>query len=122
MYNRNQQIFIIDSDESTCRSLKRLVSSFDISVHSFNTLAEFTKSISDIKNACLLIDITSITDTNLFKNFLAKFKKDFHIIVTTTASNEKSRKIAMDINASMCLQKPIDAQALDDLLKWSFEQ
>lgn len=120
MNKEDYNIFIIDSDYSTRRSLERLVSSFDITVHTFTNVLEFSQKISDINNAFLLIDINSIANSAILKVFSTESSKNFHIIVTTDTNNEKSREIAMKINASMCLQKPIDAQALFDLIKWNF--
>lgn len=120
MPNTNNYIYIIDGDASARRSLERLITSFDINVLAFTNIIDFQTTVPSINNACLLIDIDTIKDIDDFKDFLDTFGNNFHIIVTTADSNEKARKIAVKINASMCLQKPIDAQALLDLIKWSF--
>ena len=55
--NNNKNVYIIDDDESVCRALKTLLTTYDFVVKTFNSAKSFFDSVSNDASGCLLLDI-----------------------------------------------------------------
>jgi two-component system response regulator FixJ len=55
--SNNRNIYIIDDDESVCRALKTLLTTYDFVVKTFNSAKSFFDSVSNDAPGCLLLDI-----------------------------------------------------------------
>ena len=55
--SNNRNIYIIDDDESVCRALKILLTTYDFVVKTFNSAKSFFDSVSNDAPGCLLLDI-----------------------------------------------------------------
>lgn len=118
MREQNEIVCVVDEDASIRRSLKRLISLFDFNVKTFYSLASFSQMVSADETICLIVDEYSLKDEDT-RSFLNGFS-DLRIIVSTTRDSRDVRHLARNLSADMCLQKPIDDQALLDSIKWSF--
>ena len=52
-----KQVYIVDDDESVCRSLKLLLISFGFSVDSFSSVEHFFSAVPNSVSGCLVLDI-----------------------------------------------------------------
>ena len=114
-------VYIVDSDDSVRRSLKRLVRSFGIKVHTFASVAEFAEFPPTTSPACLIIDAATARHCADLPQTLEAVAPEIHVIVITVSDGESERELAKGLNATMCLQKPIDSQALLDSIRWSLK-
>ena len=115
-------VYIVDNDDSVRRSLKRLVKAFGIEVRTFASVAEFAVIPPITAPACLIIDADAARHASDLSQTLAAAASKIHVIVITASDGESERQLAKDLNATMCLQKPIDSQALLDSIRWSFKE
>ena len=115
-------VYIVDNDDSVRRSLKRLVRAFGIQVRTFASVAEFAALPPATSPACLIIDADAARHADDLQQTLEAVAPDIHVIVITVSDRESERQLAKDLNATMCLQKPIDSQALLDSIRWSFKE
>jgi FixJ family two-component response regulator len=115
-------VYIVDNDDSVRRSLKRLVKAFGIQVHTFASVAEFAELPPTTLPACLIIDADAARHAADLPQTLAAVAPDSHVIVITVSDGDSERQLAKGLNATMCLQKPIDSQALLDSIRWSFKE
>lgn len=118
MGEENEIVCVVDEDVSACRSLKRLIASLGFKVKAISSLLFFTQAMSEDKTICLILDEHSVKKTEV-QTVLNSFS-DLRLIVSTTRDSSEVRHLARDLQADMCLQKPIDEQALLDSIKWSF--
>jgi FixJ family two-component response regulator len=114
-------VYIVDHDDSVRRSLKRLVRSFGFKVHTFASVAEFAELPPTTSPACLIIDAATARRAADLPQTLEAVAPEIHVIVITVSDGESERELAKGLNATMCLQKPIDSQALLDSIRWSFK-
>jgi FixJ family two-component response regulator len=115
-------VYIVDNDDSVRRSLKRLVRAFGIQVRAFASVAEFAELPPTTSPACLIIDADAARHAADLLQTLEAVATDFHVIVITVSDKESERQLAKDLNATICLQKPIDSQALLDSIRWGFKE
>jgi FixJ family two-component response regulator len=115
-------VYIVDHDDSVRRSLKRLVKAFGIKVRTFPSVAEFAGLPLITSPACLIIDADAARHAADLPQTLEAVAPDIHVIVITVSDRDSERQLAKDLNATMCLQKPIDSQALLDSIRWSFKE
>src|ERR1041385_4203880 len=57
MPSKKKTIYIVDDDESVCRSLKILLMTFDFEVKTFNSAKSFFDAVPKDEPGCLLLDI-----------------------------------------------------------------
>jgi FixJ family two-component response regulator len=119
----SERVYIVDAEDSVRRSLKRLLSSFSIEALTFASLAELVSAKPAASDrVCLIVDAETVgSETNL-KETLNGYGQSSHVIVITTHDGDVARKLAKTLDAVICLQKPIDAQALIDSIRWGFAE
>lgn len=116
-------IYIIDDDESVRRALKRLIRSADFTARTFSGAQEFLNYDYKNDNACLLTDIRmpGITGLELQQELVRRGDK-LPIIFITAFDTKETRDQAKKNEAVGYLRKPVDDQALLDLIKWVLTQ
>ena len=122
MQANNILVCIVDADSLLRRSLKRLVTAFGFKVRTFASLGEFSGLGPIDSPICLILDAETARQATDPSGVLDGMGADLHVIVITVSDGESERQLAKDLNATMCLQKPIDSQALLDSIRWSFEE
>jgi FixJ family two-component response regulator len=113
-------IYIVDDDESVLRAMKRLIRSMDMDVETFESGQEFLDSDFRDQNACLIADIKMpvMGGMELQKKLLAQGSK-LPVIFITAFDSKDLRSKAKESGAAGYFQKPVDGQALLDLIQWA---
>jgi FixJ family two-component response regulator len=115
-------VYIVDEEDSVRSSLDRLLKSFSIDVLSFASVAELLELKPCDDNLCLILDEDTVRRDTDIKGTLDGYCQLAHVIVITTRNEHKAQQLAKDLDAVICLEKPVDAQALMDSIRWSFAQ
>ena len=112
-------IYIVDDDESVLKAMKRLVRSMDMDVKTFASVQEFLDSGFRDQNACLIADIKMpvMGGMDLQKKLVAQDSK-LPVIFITAFDSKNLRSKAKEAGAAGYFQKPVDDQALLDLIQW----
>ena len=120
MQANNILVCIVDADSLVRRSLKRLITAFGFSVRTFASLGEFSGFGPIDSPVSLILDAETARQTTDPSGVLAGMEADLHVIVITVSDGEDARRLGVEVNATICLQKPVDGQALLDSIRWSF--
>jgi FixJ family two-component response regulator len=113
-------IYIVDDDKSVLKAMKRLIRSMDMDVKTFASGQEFLDSGFKDQNACLIADIKmpAMGGMELQKKVVAKGSK-MPVIFITAFDSKNLRSQAKEAGAAGYFQKPVDGQALLDLIQWA---
>ena len=113
-------IYIVDDDESVLKAMKRLICSMDMDVETFASGQAFLDSGFRDQNACLIADIKMrvMGGMELQKKVVAKGYK-LPVIFITAFDNKNLRDKAKKAGAAGYFKKPVDDQALLDLILWA---
>ena len=118
-----ETVYIVDEEASVRRSLKRLLASFSIEAFTFASVEELVaanRAAAD--RVCLIVAAATVSSQTDLKSTLDAQGKDTHIIVITAHDGDDARTLAKALDAVICLEKPVDAQALIDSIRWGFAQ
>jgi FixJ family two-component response regulator len=118
-----KQIYIVDDDESICRSLKLLLSTFAFDVETFLSGKAFFGAVKDTAPGCLILDIhlPGLDGWEVQKR-LAAAGSQRQIIIMTADKNHGLKERALAAGAAGFLQKPFNDQALIDLIDLAFKK
>ena len=112
-------IYIVDDDESVRRGLERLIRSAGMKTVSFHGAEAFLKFNAENTNACLLADISMPGMGGLELQAELVRRGDFMPVIFITAfDTPETRDQAKKTGAAGYLRKPVDDQALLDLIQW----
>lgn len=113
----NKQVFIVDDDESVCRALKLLLSTYGYAVDTFPSAERFFSAIPNSVSGCLILDIhiQGIDGWEAQKR-LFKTGSQRPIIMITADKNGTFAERALREGAAGFLQKPFSDRALIDLV------
>ena len=113
-------IYIVDDDQSVLKAMQRLIRSMDMDVRTFTLGQEFLDSGFRDQNACLIADIKMpvMGGMELQKKLVAKGSK-LPVIFITAFDSKNLRSQAKEAGAAGYFQKPVDDQALLDLIQWA---
>jgi FixJ family two-component response regulator len=114
-------VYIVDDDIYVRRGFQILLQSAVIQSQAFESAEAFLESWQPEKNDVLLLDIhlPGMSGTELME-YLSNHKSRLKVIIVTAYDESSSRQIAKNYGALAYLRKPIDGNALIDLLKYSF--
>ncbi len=114
-------VYIIDDDKSVRDALSMLLHSADMRVKAIERPDEFFDIMNRQENACIIIDV-EMREMDGFE-----FQKQLHakginlpIIFLTASDSEENRQHAKQSGAIGYLRKPVDDQALLDMIQWAF--
>lgn len=113
-------IYIVDNDQNIREGYQMLLKSAGFDCNSFETAEQFLKSAHLRETELLLLDI-HLQGNNGFA-LLEKFEKEgrhIPVIIITALDENKSRLLAKHYGAIAYLRKPIDSEALIDLIKYN---
>ena len=113
-------IYIVDDDESVLKAMQRLIRSMDMDVKTFASGQEFLDSSFRDQNACLIADIKMpvMGGMELQQKVVAQGSK-LPVIFITAFDSKNLRSQAKEAGAAGYFQKPVDGQALLDLIQWA---
>jgi len=110
-------IFIVDDDESVCRSLKILLTTYDFEVKTFNSAKSFFDNVAHDAPGCLLLDIhmPGLDGWETQKKILASGSKRPVIFISAEKKDDAGER-ALQVGAVGFLQKPVNGQSLVELI------
>lgn len=112
-------VYIVDDEESVLRAMKRLILSMGMDAETFASGQKFLDSGFRDRNACLIVDIKMpVMDGMEVQKKLVATGSKLPVIFITAIDNEEIRDEAKKIGVAGCFQKPVDDQALIDLIQW----
>jgi len=113
-------IFIVDDDESVCRALKTLLTTYDFNVRTFNSAQKFFDNVAINEPGCLLMDIhmPDMDGWEAQKKMIDSGSKR-PIIFISAEKQDHAAERALKVGAVGFLQKPVNAQTLVDLINVS---
>jgi FixJ family two-component response regulator len=106
-------IFVIDDDESVCRSLRRLIQSAGLHLRTFNSANEFLDQGCQNMQGCLLLDakMPHMNGLELQKRLIDSGCK-IPIIFMSAHEDSVAVEQALRAGAIAYLQKPFEGQLL----------
>jgi FixJ family two-component response regulator len=113
-------IYIIDDDKYVRRGFEILFKSAGLECTSFGSAEEFLEIPQAVEDDIIILDMhmPGMNGCELLKN-LASHEKFFPVIVITAYDEPASRECAKNYGALAYLRKPVDSEALIDLIKYS---
>ncbi|OGX05895.1 MAG: hypothetical protein A2Z88_02320 [Omnitrophica WOR_2 bacterium GWA2_47_8] len=117
-----KNIYIVDDDESVCRALKVLLTTFDFEVKTFNSAQSFFDAVPHDEPGCLVLDIhmSGLDGWAAQKKILDSGSKR-PVIFISAEKQENAADRAVKVGAVGFLQKPFNGQTLVDLINAASE-
>jgi len=117
METGKKQIYIVDDDESVCRALEILMTTYGFTVRTFLSAEEFFSAVPNSAPGCLVLDI-HMPGLNGLEAWwrLSKSGSKRPIILITAEHSGDLKKQALETGAVGFLQKPIDDRVLAGLI------
>jgi len=118
------QIYIVDDDESICRALSLLLSTYGFAVRTFASAVEFLNSVLKHAPGCLILDVHMAgMDGFALQQKLNGNSFRLPIIFMSADKNlNLSKQYLQSAGAIGFLQKPFNDQALIDLINVALEK
>ncbi|WP_455219695.1 response regulator transcription factor [Kaarinaea lacus] len=113
-------VFIIDDDESVRSSMVRLFHSAKMDAMSFASVDEFLNEAPFSESACIVADI-QMPGTNALElpGLLQERHASMPVIFLSAQDTDEHCTAAKRAGAAGFFHKPVDAQALIDVINWS---
>ncbi|MBP6344219.1 MAG: response regulator [Candidatus Omnitrophica bacterium] len=117
MSSNNRNIYIVDDDESVCRALKALLTTFDFEVKTFSSAKIFFEAVPNDEPGCLVLDIhmPGADGWDIQKQILNS-GSNRPVIFISAEKQEYAADRALKVGAVGFLQKPFNGQTLVDLI------
>ena len=110
-------VAVVDDEESVCRALKRLLRSAGFCVETFGSGADFLQSLELRRPACLVLDLHMPRMSGFdLQEHLARVADPMPIVIITGHDTPQSRDRVVSAGAAAYLLKPVDDQALLDVV------
>ena len=106
---KEEQIYILDDDESVRRSLKLLMVSYGFAVDVFSSAGEFFSAVPNSAPGCLILDIhmVEINGWDTMRR-LTETGSKLPVIVITADKDESFKEKALKAGAVGFLRKPFE--------------
>jgi two-component system, LuxR family, response regulator FixJ len=115
-------VFIIDDDQNVRDGFAMLLKSAGYECSSFESAEEFLKNYKAGANDLLILDIhLSGMNGNSLLEYLVKKGLHLLVIIITAYDEKSSRQAAKNYGALAYLRKPVDSEALIDLVKYHLD-
>ena len=116
-------VYVVDDDPSIARAMARLLRSAGLKGRTFTSAADFLNSPFQRERACLILDIklNGINGLELQRRLLAAGIK-LPVIFITAFHSPQAMQEAKKLGAIGYFRKPIDDQALLDLIDWALSR
>jgi FixJ family two-component response regulator len=113
-------IYIIDDDKYVRRGFEMLFKSAGFGCTLFGSAEEFIDVLNTVENDIILLDMHMPGMNGCeFLEYLSSHEMFFPVIVITAYDEPASRECAKNYGALAYLRKPVDSEALIDLIKYS---
>jgi FixJ family two-component response regulator len=111
-------VFVIDDDESICRSLRRLLKSAGFYVRTFISGGDFLNQGCQNMNGCILLDVRMPQVSGLeLQQRLNDSGCKMPIIFMSAHQDAETREKALSAGAIAFLQKPFEDQLLLETIR-----
>jgi FixJ family two-component response regulator len=112
-------IFIIDDDQSMQRAFLLLLQAAGFDARGFSSATDFLKQAFISDNDYLILDLSmpGMSGFNLMES-LASSGINAKVIIVTAFDDAENREKARKLKALAFLTKPVNDQALIDMIKW----
>ena len=122
MHKKKGSIYLVDSDSSARRGLKRLLQAAGYEVNAYALPDELLKSPVDDKDACLVLDARMPgLSGDVLRAELAANGVNLPVIFVTVDNDKQTRMKARAFQAAGFFRKPVDGTALLDAIAWALE-
>ena len=113
-------VYIIDDDESVRDALELLMLAAGFDALMFSSAAAFLESVAPSSRDCLILDLCmpGMDGFDLLKA-LSDRGVTAPVIVLTALDEEENRERARQMGVEAFFKKPVDDQALIDMIRWS---
>jgi len=113
-------IYIIDDDKYVRRGFEVLFKSAGLDCLSFAGAEEFLKDMHAVEHDVIILDMhmPGMNGCELLE-YLAAHNMHFPVIVITAYDEPASRECAKNYGALAYLRKPVDSEALIDMIKFN---
>ncbi len=118
-----ERLYIVDDNESVCRSLKLLLTTYGFEVSTFTSAEKFFGTVSDKDRGCLIMDIhmPGLSGWEALKR-IVEFKIDCPVIMISANKTDGNPERALKSGAVGFLLKPFTDKALVDLIHSALEK
>ncbi|OGS28086.1 MAG: hypothetical protein A2297_07035 [Elusimicrobia bacterium RIFOXYB2_FULL_48_7] len=124
MSANKKQVYILDDDESVCRALKILLSTYGFEVKTFLSGEEFFSAVPDKAPGCLVLDIhmPGMDGWEVLKRIIESGSKRPVIIISAEKNGgpEVLNKKSLKAGAVGFFQKPVNDQNLVNLINKAY--
>jgi FixJ family two-component response regulator len=111
-------VFVIDDDESICRSLRRLIQSVGLHVRTFTSGNDFLNQGCQNMSGCILLDVRMPDISGLgLQQRLNDSGCKIPIIFMSAHQDTETREKALNAGAIAFLQKPFEDQLLLETIR-----
>jgi FixJ family two-component response regulator len=112
-------IFVIEDDVSVREAIQDLLKSADLDLQSFGSAEEFLTGFNPGISDILVLDLhlPGISGYDLLKRIVLD-KMNISVIVTTAFDEKDSREFCMNYGVKAYFKKPVDGEALLDIIKY----
>jgi FixJ family two-component response regulator len=116
-------IYLIDDDKSVRRGFEMFLKSAQMDLESFENAEDFLSAVKPSEKDILILDLhlPGMNGCDLLK----KMNKDgiyIPIIVVTAFDDLQSRECCRQYGVKAYLRKPVDSEALNDMIKYSLHE
>jgi FixJ family two-component response regulator len=112
----NRVIYIVDDDPAVGKGLERLMRAAGLRPVVFSSGEDLLAVLRDDRPCCVLLDITMPGLSGL--DVLGRAEPDLPVIAISARDDEHTRRRARQLGACFFLRKPVDEQALLDVIEW----
>jgi FixJ family two-component response regulator len=118
-----KQVYIVDDDDSICRALSILLSTYGFSTKSFSNAESFFSSVAKDASGCLILDLhLPGMDGWSAQQRLRTACFKLQVVMISADKNESTKVRAIKNGALGYLQKPFHDKDLVELINRAFTQ
>jgi FixJ family two-component response regulator len=121
--NGDTMVYIIDDDPSVQRAMLRLMRSAGMNSSAFSSVDEFLAVDISANDACVVADVhMSGVDPLQLPPLLEQKGISLPVIFITANDTSETRNRVRKAGAAGYFRKPVDGQALIDLIHWALSE
>ena len=121
--NGDTMVYVIDDDSSVQRAMLRLMRSAGLNANSYSSVDEFLAVDISADNTCVVADVhMSGIDPLELPLLLEKKGMSPPVIFITANDTPETRSRVRKAGAAGYFRKPVDSQALIDLIHWALSE
>lgn len=110
-------VYLIDDDKSVRRGFELFLKSAGMNYKSFESADSFASLVEPGVNDTIILDLNLPGKSGCeFLQILREKKNDVQVVVVTAFDEPQTRKRCKDLGVKAYLRKPVDGEALIDLI------